>query len=174
MKRFRRQKTLHEVATFLQAKGVDVSGCSGLDAISAALSEYQGAAPQSTKEGKWAHLAEFVNRPAAFAAHQATMKDRRAVVRAEKKRKGASAEFYDSNEWMRLRYEVLRERGAQCECCGATRADGVVIQVDHVKPRSLFPELALVKSNLQVLCRPCNLGKSNRDSTDWRDGATVQ
>jgi 5-methylcytosine-specific restriction endonuclease McrA len=22
--------------------------------------------------------------------------------------------------------------------------------------------------NLQVLCEPCNLGKSNRDETDWR------
>ena len=28
------------------------------------------------------------------------------------------------------------------------------------------------ESNLQVLCRQCNLGKSNKDSTDWRHAPT--
>lgn len=42
------------------------------------------------------------------------------------------------------------------------------IHVDHIKPRSKFPELSLVQSNLQILCADCNLGKSNKDQTDWR------
>ena len=43
------------------------------------------------------------------------------------------------------------------------------MHVDHIKPKSTHPHLALVKSNMQVLCEDCNMGKSNRDATDFRD-----
>lgn len=76
--------------------------------------------------------------------------------------------FYQSAEWFDLRYRVLRRYGATCMCCGATRKGGATIQVDHIKPRSLFPELALDFDNQQVLCKACNRGKSNTDQTDWR------
>jgi len=76
--------------------------------------------------------------------------------------------FYESREWKALRYQVLIAYGATCQCCGATRADGVTIHVDHIKPRSLYPALALDFKNMQVLCEPCNIGKSNLDETDWR------
>ena len=86
-----------------------------------------------------------------------------------------SAEFLLSFEWRRLRMVVLTKRGSRCECCGATPKDGVRMNVDHIKPRLLFPELALVESNLQVLCEVCNHGKGNWDMTDWRsDGKTIQ
>lgn len=42
------------------------------------------------------------------------------------------------------------------------------MNVDHVKPRKLFPHLALDVDNLQILCDACNHGKSNWDQTDWR------
>ena len=42
------------------------------------------------------------------------------------------------------------------------------MNVDHIKPRKKYPELALDKSNLQVLCEECNHGKGNWDETDWR------
>ncbi len=64
---------------------------------------------------------------------------------------------------------VLKKRGARCECCGSTPANGIVIHVDHIKPRRKFPELALTESNLQVLCEVCNHGKGSWDDTDWRD-----
>lgn len=54
-------------------------------------------------------------------------------------------------------------------CCGATPKDGVKMHVDHIKPKSKYPELALEFSNMQVLCDPCNMGKSNIYDTDWRD-----
>lgn len=79
-------------------------------------------------------------------------------------------DFYKSPQWRKLRYEILRQRGARCECCGRTAADGVVIHVDHIKSRSKYPELALEITNLQVLCEDCNLGKSNRYEDDWRRG----
>ena len=76
--------------------------------------------------------------------------------------------FYQSEEWLSVRYKALKRWGARCQCCGATRQNGVRIHVDHIKPRSRYPKLALVLSNLQVLCEPCNLGKRARDETDWR------
>lgn len=78
-------------------------------------------------------------------------------------------EFFESREWKRLRYEALLLHGAKCLCCGASRADGKQIHVDHIKPRSAFPQLQWDISNLQVLCEDCNLGKGAWDYTDWRD-----
>lgn len=66
--------------------------------------------------------------------------------------------LYDSKEWKRLRYEVLREYGFKCMAC---KCSDVEIHVDHIKPVSKNPDLAFVKSNLQVLCKDCNEGKSN-------------
>src|SRR6185436_12827897 len=84
----------------------------------------------------------------------------------------ATDDFLASFAWRQLRMVVLKKRGARCQCCGASPSDGVtVVNVDHIKPRKLFPELALVESNLQVLCSPCNHGKGNWDQTDWRPEA---
>lgn len=76
--------------------------------------------------------------------------------------------FYESRDWLELRYRVLQRSGGCCKLCGCRGTESSPIHVDHIKPRSLHPELALVESNLQVLCKACNLGKSNKDSTDWR------
>ena len=77
-------------------------------------------------------------------------------------------EFFSSREWLTLRYAALREHGFACQCCGATRDDGVKLHVDHVLPRSKFPKLQWELSNLQVLCDACNLGKGAWDDTDFR------
>jgi hypothetical protein len=98
---------------------------------------------------------------------------RNAVV-AKKTKKvsfAATDEFLTSYEWRRLRMEVLIEQGRRCQCCGATPDNGVAMHVDHIKPRRRFPELALEKSNLQVLCEVCNHGKGNWDQTDWKQEA---
>lgn len=83
-------------------------------------------------------------------------------------RPGPAISFYDSPEWIKVRYQALRRTGAQCQCCGRTRKDGTIIHVDHIKPRSKYPHLELDPDNLQVLCRECNLGKSNTDEIDWQ------
>ncbi len=78
------------------------------------------------------------------------------------------ADFYSSTQWLRLRYEVLAHSEHKCALCGATPESGAVMHVDHIQPRSLRPDLALAKDNLQILCDKCNLGKSNRSNDDWR------
>ncbi len=83
-------------------------------------------------------------------------------TRAQKHREFlASPNFLQTQEWQKLRYEILMAHGRKCMCCGITEAQGAIIQVDHIKPRSKYPELALEGANLQVLCRDCNMGKSN-------------
>lgn|GEM_PF-3203751 len=80
----------------------------------------------------------------------------------------ATDAFLDTYEWRRIRMTILKRDGARCACCGATPADGVRMHVDHIKPRRIFPALALDPKNLQVLCELCNHGKGNWDMTDWR------
>jgi len=76
--------------------------------------------------------------------------------------------FLSTFEWRKVRMMALKKYGPRCQCCGATPKDGAVMNVDHIKPRKLFPSLALDVNNLQILCHECNHGKGNWDNTDWR------
>ena len=77
--------------------------------------------------------------------------------------------FYDRPVWKQLRFRVLKKYGYKCMSCGLSRdEEKVVIHVDHIKPVSIYPELALIEENLQVLCRDCNQGKSNLHQDDLR------
>ena len=75
--------------------------------------------------------------------------------------------FFASREWLNLRFEVLVEQGRMCAACGGA-PPAVVLHIDHIRPRSKYPWLALEKDNLQVLCRDCNYGKSNVYEIDFR------
>lgn len=46
--------------------------------------------------------------------------------------------------------------------------EGFDLQVDHIKPKSLYPKLALDFDNLQILCYECNNIKSNQVIVDFR------
>jgi len=72
--------------------------------------------------------------------------------------------FYFTEDWRNLRIRVLNEFGSICMKCGGNQR----ISVDHIKPRSLYPELELDYDNLQVLCTPCNSRKSNKIIIDYR------
>lgn len=80
-----------------------------------------------------------------------------------------NAQFYESKEWRELRVRVLEKYECKCMMCGRNpKEHGIVIHVDHIKPRSKYPELSLHFDNLQLLCDDCNLGKSNKFDTDYR------
>jgi 5-methylcytosine-specific restriction endonuclease McrA len=91
----------------------------------------------------------------------------RRTATAAELRSSQDPNFLHSREWLQMRYRVLKKCN-WCQLCGHKGSPDNPIQVDHIKPRSTHRHLALVESNLQVLCRDCNLGKSDRDSTDWR------
>jgi len=69
------------------------------------------------------------------------------------------------NAWKNLRLGVLEIYGPLCMKCGASNRR---IDVDHIKPKSLFPELALTFENMQVLCEICNQEKGVKSQIDYR------
>jgi hypothetical protein len=75
--------------------------------------------------------------------------------------------FYQRPAWLELKTEVFKKYGRRCMKCGSLENPSV----DHIKPISLFPELGLDFNNMQVLCLPCNSGKSNKHMTDYRTKA---
>jgi 5-methylcytosine-specific restriction endonuclease McrA len=79
--------------------------------------------------------------------------------------------FYDSKPWLKMRIKVFAAYGRKCMKCD--RVDGEM-HIDHIKPRSKFPELSLTFENLQVLCRDCNLEKMHYHSTDYREDSTAR
>jgi len=67
-----------------------------------------------------------------------------------------------------LWWEVLARDKWRCCSCGRTaKDDGITLHVDHILPRSKGG--ADCAENLQALCQKCNIGKSNRDSTNLRN-----
>ena len=80
--------------------------------------------------------------------------------------------FLQTYAWRKVRMMALKSSNGRCVCCGASPKEGAILNVDHIKPRKFFPELALEVTNLQVLCHECNHGKGNWDMTDWREART--
>jgi 5-methylcytosine-specific restriction endonuclease McrA len=67
---------------------------------------------------------------------------------------GNSSTFYSSQAWRDARAECRRRAGNRCEWCGdPCRANG---RVDHRIQIADRPELALVQSNLRLLCAACD------------------
>lgn len=99
----------------------------------------------------------------------------RPYIKNRRKKKVAkvniNSDFYFSSEWLKLRMVAIKKYGNSCNCCGAKKDKnkGIILHVDHIKPRSKFPKLQLELSNLQVLCNLCNVGKGAWDYTKWRD-----
>lgn len=78
--------------------------------------------------------------------------------------------FYQSEAWLDIRYRVLKKYGPTCMLCHTVKGS---MHVDHIQPRSKRHDLQLRFDNLQVLCKDCNKGKSNRDNTDFRPKDSV-
>lgn len=58
-----------------------------------------------------------------------------------------------------LRMKILRRDDFRCKMCGASASDGTSLHIDHIRPVSRGGPT--VPENLQALCQPCNIGKSN-------------
>jgi len=73
--------------------------------------------------------------------------------------------FYLSSEWREMRTYILDIYGSKCMKCRTSEGE---FHVDHIIPRSIRKDLELEPDNLQVLCRFCNVSKSNRNQIDYR------
>ena len=71
-----------------------------------------------------------------------------------------SYSFVRAGKW----WAVLARDKWKCLSCGrSAKEDGVLLEVDHIIPRSKGGSDDII--NLQTLCKKCNIGKSNKDST---------
>lgn len=59
--------------------------------------------------------------------------------------------FRTSTEYKEWRKKIV-ERDKKCVICGSNKE----IEVDHIKPLALYPELALKENNGRVLCKKCH------------------
>jgi len=59
----------------------------------------------------------------------------------------------DSQPYRKWRKFVLSRDNYTCIWCGATDT----LEVDHIRPKSLFPELVFEISNGRTLCHPCHM-----------------
>ena len=58
----------------------------------------------------------------------------------------------NSSEYKQWRDNVLKRDNYKCVLCGSKKN----IEVDHIKPLALFPDLALDINNGRVLCEKCH------------------
>lgn len=61
---------------------------------------------------------------------------------------------------------LARDSWTCCSCGRSSKEEGITLEVDHIIPRSKGGTDD--SGNLQTLCKKCNVGKSNKDSTDLR------
>lgn len=55
----------------------------------------------------------------------------------------------------RLKLQLIMERGFKCECCRRSGED-VLLEVHHITPVAVNPELSADLSNLKLLCKRCH------------------
>lgn len=74
---------------------------------------------------------------------------------------------YNSHEWRKLRYEVMKEH-PYCERCGIDKFNAE-LHVHHIVPVKDNPERFLDKTNLVVLCEHCHAMETQREINNRRD-----
>ena len=60
--------------------------------------------------------------------------------------------------YVQLRRDIFHRDNYTCQVCGDRTKVGhrIKIQIDHVKPYLLFPELRMEPNNLRTICVPCH------------------
>ena len=82
------------------------------------------------------------------------------------KRDQEAKQFYNSDPWETARTLALIRDFYLCQECLKNKIIRAYDVVHHIKPRRLFPQLALVLSNLICLCHACH----NKIENELRNG----
>jgi 5-methylcytosine-specific restriction endonuclease McrA len=65
---------------------------------------------------------------------------------------------FDGKNWKKEKFKSIH---GVCPVCSQKFNNARHFDIDHIKPLSKYPELALLKGNLQLLCHACNLQKGD-------------
>jgi 5-methylcytosine-specific restriction endonuclease McrA len=86
----------------------------------------------------------------------------------QKKKKPHKAHHLNMRIWKPIRKVIIEKYGTTCMRCKVNPSLARDAHVDHIKPKSKYPDLKYDKSNLQILCKKCNFEKGNVSETDYR------
>jgi len=74
---------------------------------------------------------------------------------------------YKQNDLRKWRVQVLKRDDHECQMCGATER----LEAHHIRPKALYPDLALQVTNGVALCfvchRYCVHGGNSFDLSNW-------
>jgi 5-methylcytosine-specific restriction endonuclease McrA len=73
--------------------------------------------------------------------------------------------IYQSTRWADTKKVVYSLYDFKCMKCGAKDKE---MHVDHICPVSKYPAMKWSINNLQLLCKGCNMEKSNVNENDYR------
>lgn len=110
-------------------------------------------------------IEQILARPRRERQEQVALRTRELAEEREKRQEEGQL-FYSSPEWAKLREWVIKEEGRVCAQCRRHIKNDSDVTIDHIRPRSKYPHLALRRENLRVLCRKCNSRKKDRESLD--------
>lgn len=87
--------------------------------------------------------------------------------------------FLSSSSWVMLREYVFKERNGECVDCGAihkTHQNGKLVECysRHIVYPGLYPELALLKENVIILCKDCGQNRIKRPYTQEEEEEIAQ
>lgn len=75
--------------------------------------------------------------------------------------KGEANHLWSGGNWRYWKTQALIRDDYTCQVCGFS--ERAIMEVDHIKQRSKFPELALDINNLVTLCPNCHRRKTIRE-----------
>jgi len=75
--------------------------------------------------------------------------------------KGSANHHWNGGNWKYWKNQALIRDDYTCQVC--TFREPEIMEVDHIQPKSKYPELALVLTNLVTLCPICHRRKTIRE-----------
>ncbi len=80
---------------------------------------------------------------------------------------------WNGGDWRYWRNQALIRDDYTCQICGFREPE--IMEIDHIKPKSVFPELKLILENLVTLCPICHRRKTIREfkSKPWNKKVVV-
>jgi 5-methylcytosine-specific restriction enzyme A len=78
------------------------------------------------------------------------------LLNLKKYKSDAKNLLYQSAEWKELRKKVMHRDNYMCTKCKTKNSITNSLQVEHVKPKSIYPELMFDLNNVITLCKRCH------------------
>lgn len=104
---------------------------------------------------------------ALFKGRHHTEETKKKISYARKINKGKNHNSWTGGSEAYRKQRVLERDNYTCQCCGMR--DEEIMSVDHIKPKSIYPELTKEMENMQALCPNCHARKTIRERKEiWR------